>query len=99
MADLFDWRNANGITFMRTDKGDVWVSPHQEHLLTDDIREAIHANQETLANFVPTTDDITLSVDGETFLAELGGSRNVPTVDEAIRQYVAERDTQRSTSA
>lgn len=71
LSDLLDWRNMNGVTFERNAKGLVWVAKRYEPLLTGSICQAIRDYQETLAAFVPKTDDLALSVDGEAFFQEL----------------------------
>lgn len=51
MAELFDWRNANGADFIRNEKELIWVTTEQG--LTPSLKAAIEANQETLSAFVP----------------------------------------------
>jgi hypothetical protein len=53
LAELVDWKNANGATFVRRVDG-VWVT--NEERLTPEVTAAIHANQETLATLVPADD-------------------------------------------
>ena len=55
LAELFDWRDANGATFVRRDDGVVWVT--NEECLTPDVKAAINANQATLAAFVSVDED------------------------------------------
>jgi hypothetical protein len=56
LADLFEWRAVNGVTFCRREDGGIWVTNEGEYLLTPAIEAAIHANQETLSAFVPKTE-------------------------------------------
>ncbi len=55
VGELLDWRNANGIEFVKTDEGKVWVSYQQEHLLNDQLRNTITTNQSVVSSFVSTT--------------------------------------------
>ena len=50
LAELIDWKNANGATFVSSANGVVWVT--NEERLTPEVEAAIHANQNTLAAFV-----------------------------------------------
>jgi len=91
LADLLDWKNMNGVVFERNSEGSVWVSSAFEPKLTDGLRQAILANQETLAAFVPKTetddlDDITLSVNGEQFFNELTKPKTETEWSRLIRQ-------------
>jgi len=94
LADLLDWKNMNGVEFERNNEGSVWVSSKDTPLLTDGIRLAIEANQETLAAFVPKTetddlDDISLSVDGNQFLNELTKPETETKYSRWIREAVS----------
>jgi hypothetical protein len=51
LAELLDWKNANGASFIRRADGVIWVTT-EEHL-TPSLKAAIIANQNTLAAFVP----------------------------------------------
>jgi hypothetical protein len=53
LTELLDWRNAHGCGFVRRADGVIWVTNEDE--LTPELREAIVAQQETLAVFVPST--------------------------------------------
>lgn len=54
LAELVNWKNDNGATFVRRADGVYWVT--HEDRLTPEVTAAIHAHQETLATLVPADD-------------------------------------------
>ncbi len=51
LAELLEWRNANGANFVRREDSRIWVTT--ETALTPALKSAIHAHQSPLAAFVP----------------------------------------------
>ncbi len=53
MTELFDWKNINGIKFIkRGEGGECWVTPEHESKLTPEIEAAIRLNQSIVSAFV-----------------------------------------------
>ncbi|HCS53783.1 bifunctional DNA primase/polymerase [Rubinisphaera sp.] len=54
VAEMVEWKNANGIDFVLNDDGLFWVSSSQTHLLNDELRNTITMNQDVVKKFVPS---------------------------------------------
>lgn len=61
LSELLDWRNANGVKFVRRSDGVVWVASESASLLTPTLTAALETNQDTLSAFVPSINGYPLS--------------------------------------
>lgn len=68
LADVFDWRNRNSVSFVRRSDGGIWVTPDKEPLLTPAIASGIRQHADVLVALVSPSDYV--YGDGE-FVAEL----------------------------
>jgi hypothetical protein len=56
LIDLLNWKNANGIVFMRREDGAVWVT--NDIVVPSEIAAAMIDHRETLEMLIPITEDV-----------------------------------------
>lgn len=93
LSELLTWKNANAVKFINRAGGVVWVSDEYAPLLTPELEQAIHANQDTIRVFVDAYSDIDIT-DHDDGLLKAGDYCDIdaqfPDIDENGKRFIAE---------